>query len=119
MHPFFIQKSINYKRLGMNTRHFSQLPKAALAYPKVVQGLIFKKPKGPKILPQVEYVVDTLEIDQNHLKAYNEVCGFQNNGFVPAIYLAVLSHLLFSRLFGEINKSLSLPSPLHCQLLPW
>ncbi|WP_301434877.1 hypothetical protein, partial [Acinetobacter baumannii] len=26
----------------MNTRHFSQLPKAALAYPKVVQGLIFK-----------------------------------------------------------------------------
>lgn len=46
----------------MNTRHFSQLPKAALAYPKVVQGLIFKKPKGPKILPQVEYVVDTLEM---------------------------------------------------------
>ncbi len=94
MHPFFIQEFINYKRLGMNTRHFSQLPKAALAYPKVVQGLIFKKPKGPKILPQVEYVVDTLEIDQNHLKAYNEVCGFQNNGFVPAIYLAVLSQSL-------------------------
>ena len=57
----------------MNTRHFSQLPKAALAYPKVVQGLIFKKPKGEKVLPKVEYVVDTLEIDQNHLKAYNEV----------------------------------------------
>ncbi|SSQ38721.1 Acyl dehydratase [Acinetobacter baumannii] len=78
----------------MNTRHFSQLPKAALAYPKVVQGLIFKKPQGPKILPQVEYVVDRLEIDQSHLKAYNEVCGFQNNGFVPAIYLAVLSQSL-------------------------
>ena len=39
-------------------------------------------------------MVDTLEIDQNHLKAYNEVCGFQNNGFVPAIYLAVLSQSL-------------------------
>ena len=77
----------------MNTRHFSQLPKAALAYPKVVQGLIFKTERS-KILPQVEYVVDTLEIDQNHLKAYNEVCGFQNNGFVPAIYLAVLSQSL-------------------------
>ena len=28
------------------------------------------------------------------MKAYNEVCGFQNNGFVPAIYLAVLSQSL-------------------------
>ena len=26
----------------MNTRHFSQLPKAYLAYPKVIQGLVFK-----------------------------------------------------------------------------
>ncbi len=34
----------------MNTRHFSQLPKAALAYPKVVQGLIFKKAAGAKNL---------------------------------------------------------------------
>lgn len=48
MHPFFIQEFINYKRLGMNTRHFSQLPKAALAYPKVVQGLIFKNRKAQK-----------------------------------------------------------------------
>jgi len=30
----------------MHTRHFSQLPKPYLAYPKVIQGLIFKKPKA-------------------------------------------------------------------------
>lgn len=78
----------------MNTRHFSQLPKPYLAYPKVIQGLIFKKPKGEKVLPQVEYVVDSFKIDPNHLKAYNEVCGFKNNGYIPAIYLAVLSQIL-------------------------
>ena len=78
----------------MNTRHFSELPKPYLAYPKVIQGLIFKKPKGEKVLPQVEYVVDTLKIDTKHLESYNEICGFKNDGFVPAIYLAVLSQSL-------------------------
>lgn len=78
----------------MNTRHFSQLPKPYLAYPKVIQGLVFKKPKGPKVLPQVEYVVDSFQVDQKNLQAYNEVCGFKNDGFIPAIYLAVLSQSL-------------------------
>ena len=78
----------------MNTRHFSQLPKAYVAYPKVIQGLIFKKPKGEKVLTQVEYVVDSLSIDSKHLASYNEICGFKNDGFVPAIYLAVLSQSL-------------------------
>ena len=78
----------------MNTRHFSQLPKPYLAYPKVIQGLIFKKPKAEQVLPQVEYVVDAFKIDPNHLKAYNQVCGFKNNGYIPAIYLAVLSQSL-------------------------
>ncbi len=78
----------------MNTRHFSQLPKPYLAYPKVIQGLIFKKPKAEKVLPLVEYVVDSFKVDQKHLKAYNEVCGFKNNGYIPAIYLTVLSQSL-------------------------
>ena len=88
----------------MNTRHFSQLPKPYLAYPKVIQGLIFKKPKAEKVLPQVEYVVDSFKVDQKHLKAYNEVCGFKNNGYIPAIYLTVLSqslqmHMMTSEVF--------------------
>ena len=33
----------------MNTRHFSQLPKAALAYQKVVQGLILKAERSKNI----------------------------------------------------------------------
>lgn len=78
----------------MKTRHFSQLPKPYLAYPKVIKGLIFKKPKGEKVLPQVEYVVDSFKVDQDHLKTYNEICGFKNNGYTPAIYLAVISQSL-------------------------
>lgn len=78
----------------MNTRHFSQLPKAYLAYPKVIQGLIFKKPRGEKVLPQVEYVVDAFKIDQDHLKRYNQICGYNNNGYIPATYLAVISQSL-------------------------
>ena len=60
----------------------------------MIQGLIFKKPKAEKVLPQVEYVVDSFKVDQKHLKAYNEVCGFKNNGYIPAIYLTVLSQSL-------------------------
>ena len=78
----------------MNTRHFSQLPKPYLAYPKVIQGLIFKKPKGEKVLPQVEYVVDAYQADSKHLKVYNEICGYQSNGYIPATYLAVISQSL-------------------------
>lgn len=78
----------------MKIRHFDQLPKAYLAYPKVIQGLIFKKSNVDQVLPAVEYVVDSLKVDQQHLKSYNEICGFKNNGYIPAIYLAVLSQSL-------------------------
>lgn len=78
----------------MKTRHFSQLPKAYLAYPKEIQRIIFKKAKGEKVLPQVEYVVDSFKVDQKQLKAYNEICGYKNNGYIPATYLAVISQSL-------------------------
>lgn len=78
----------------MQSRHFNQLPKPYLAYPKVIQGLVFKKKQVEKTLPPVEYVVDTLNIDSQHLNAYKQVCGFKMNNEVPAIYLAVLSQSL-------------------------
>lgn len=78
----------------MKTRHFSELPKAYSAYPKVIQGLIQKKASGDKTLPQVEYVVDALRIDQNHLRKYNDITKFANDGTVPAMYLAVLAQSL-------------------------
>jgi hypothetical protein len=78
----------------MHIRHFAQLPKPYFAYPKVIQGLIFKKQKSEKRLPEVEYIVDSIQVDNKHLKTYKAVCGFQDNGNIPAIYLAVLSQSL-------------------------
>lgn len=78
----------------MNIRHFSHIPKPYLAYVKVLQGLVFKKAKIEQVLPDVCYVVDEFKVDQQHLKAYNDICGFKHNGYIPAIYLAVLSQRL-------------------------
>lgn len=78
----------------MRTRHFDELPKAYAAYPKVIQGLINKTQSKEKNLPQVEYVVDRLVIAPEHLAKYNRICGFDHNGTVPAMYLAVLAQSL-------------------------
>ncbi len=78
----------------MKIRHFKQLPKPYLAYPKIIQGLIFKKSQAEPVLPDVQYVVDVLRVDPKHLQAYNEICGFQQDGFIPTMYLAVLSQSL-------------------------
>ncbi|ALH95922.1 MaoC family dehydratase [Acinetobacter equi] len=78
----------------MNIRHFAQFPKPYLAYPKIIKGLVFKKQTAKKVLPKAEYIVDSFQVNQDHLKAYNDVCGFENNGYIPAIYLAVQSQSL-------------------------
>ncbi|MFC3901715.1 MaoC like domain-containing protein [Acinetobacter marinus] len=78
----------------MKTRHFEQLPKAYTAYPKVIQGLINKGKSKAKTLPQVEYVVDRLAIDAEHLHKYQKICNFPVNNDVPAMYLAVLAQSL-------------------------
>lgn len=78
----------------MKTRHFEQLPKAYTAYPKVIQGLINKGKSKAKTLPQVEYVVDRLAIDAEHLHKYQKICNFPVNNDMPAMYLAVLAQSL-------------------------
>ena len=97
----------------MNTRHFSQLPKAYLAYPKVIQGLVFKKPKGERVLPKVEYVVDSFRIDQDHLNDYNQVCGFKSDDTIPAIYLAVLSQSLQMHMMTTENFPFAILGLVH------
>ena len=79
----------------MKTRHFDQMPKAYVAYPKVLKSVLNKKPAPKKkLLSQVTYVVDALKIDAQHLQRYNALCGFGQDGTVPAIYLAVLAQSL-------------------------
>lgn len=85
----------------MSTRHFDALPKPYKAYGKVILSLI-KKPKvKSKTLPQAEYIVDRLTIDAKHLKAYNDICTYKNDGTVPATYLAVLAQSLQMSMMTE------------------
>lgn len=78
----------------MNIRHFAALPKPYLAYPKIIQSLILKPAKTAVDLVPVQYIVDQLKIDRQHLHAYNQLCGFCDTNAIPAIYLAVLSQSL-------------------------
>jgi acyl dehydratase len=85
----------------MSIRRFDALPKPYKAYGKVILSLI-KKPKvKTKTLPQAEYIVDRLKIDKDHLKAYNDICTFKNDGTVPAMYLAVLAQSLQMSMMTE------------------
>lgn len=85
----------------MSIRHFDSLPKPYKAYGKVILGLIKGKKIKQKILPQAEYIVDRLNIDQKHLKSYNDICTYKNDGTVPATYLAVLAQSLQMSMMTE------------------
>lgn len=87
----------------MQTIHFKQLPKPYLAYPKILQGVLRKKTKQVNSLPQREYVVDQLQIDTKHLVQYNALTGFKNNGYIPALYLAVLSQSLQMQMMSQAD----------------
>lgn len=78
----------------MNVRHFDQLPKAYVAYGKVIASLLKKPSKSKAVLPAAEYIVDQLKIDSAHLARYQAVCGFKANSNVPATYLVVLGQSL-------------------------
>lgn len=78
----------------MRTRYFNQMPKAITAYPKVIKGLLKKPAQKEKTLAQVEYVINQHHFDLAHLKKYNDICGYTNDGTVPATYIAVLAQSL-------------------------
>lgn len=90
----------------MSVRHFDSLPKPFKAYGKVIVSLV-KKPESQKVkssdkkLPQAEYIVDHLKINEKHLKVYNDICKFKNDGTVPAMYLAVQAQALQMSMMTE------------------
>ena len=97
----------------MSVRHFDALPKPYKAYGKVILNLI-KKPKfKQKTLPQAEYIVDGLRIDSKHLKSYNDICAYKNDGTVPATYLAVLAQSLQMSMMTEEKFPFALLGMVH------
>ena len=85
----------------MSVRHLDSLPKPFKAYGKVILSLVKGKKPRQKVLPQAEYIVDSLSIDAKHLKSYNDICAYKNDGTVPATYLAVLSQSLQMSMMTE------------------
>lgn len=78
----------------MSDRQFKELPKIHTTYAKVIKSLLPKGDKRASQLPKGVYQVEKLTIDQHNLKDYRRICGFVNDGRVPATYFAVLSQAL-------------------------
>lgn len=79
-----------------NAKEFAELPKVHSTYAAVIKSLIPVRDSSvkPDELPNATYAVDRLVIDQENLSDYRKVCGFINDGRVPATYFAVLSQTL-------------------------
>lgn len=92
----------------MSNQHFKALPKPHTTYANIIKSLL---PIGDhdkanqSVLPEATYTVDTLEIDQDNLKDYRKICGFNQDDLVPPTYFAVLSQAL------QMNMMVKEPFP--------
>ena len=95
----------------MTVRYFNQLPKPYTAYPRIARQLFaqvamqvkdqFTSPlhsdKSAETSfhwPHADYCVQSLNIDPAHLKRYQSITGFEQNEYIPALYLVVLAQSL-------------------------
>lgn len=102
----------------MKIRHFSQIPKPYFRYPSILkEGFVksFIHTSKDQVLPQVKYVVNDFYIEPKHLVQYNKVCGFDNDGNIPAIYFAVLSQTLQIYMMTEEDFPFSVLSLSHLE----
>ena len=92
----------------MSDTHYDALPKAHTTYANIVKSLLPIGNSGKVSkdqLPQATYYVDDLHIDQDNLNDYRKICGFADNGKVPATYFSVLSQAL------QMNMMVKEPFP--------
>lgn len=84
-------------------KSFKSLPKMHTTYANVIKSLIpaRDKPIDDNALPKITYRVENLVIDEQNLDEYRKVCGFVNDGRVPATYFAVLSQTLQMNMMAQ------------------
>ena len=87
----------------MQTKQFKTFPKAYQAYPKIATGLVRtqlnkllkKHSQSSADLPQLCYQVNDFLVDEEHLQAFRQICGYHeynhDHAQIPAIYLVVLA----------------------------
>lgn len=94
---------------------FRELPKMHTTYANVIKSLIPSTDKtiGKDELPKTAFEVASLVIDQENLQDYRKVCGFINDGRVPATYFAVLSQTLQMNMMAKPDFPFAMLGLIH------
>ena len=80
----------------MSDQTFVELPKVHTTYANIIKSMLphADKKASKHDLPTDVYRVPRLVIDSANLREYRKICGFINDGRVPATYFSVLSQAL-------------------------
>jgi acyl dehydratase len=94
----------------VETRELGGAPGAATLYPRAVAGAfalpLLRRvpvvgPGRPDGLPDLQLVLEDVELDRDHVAAYDRVCGFPIRDALPTTYLHVLAFPLAMRLMTD------------------
>ena len=99
----------------MSDQHFRELPKMHTTYANVIKSLLPSGDAKAKQLPSSVYTVDQLVIDQANLRDYRKICGFMNDGRVPATYFAVLSQALQMNMMAKPDFPFAMLGLVHLE----
>lgn len=99
----------------MSDQHFRELPKMHTTYANVIKSLLPSGDAKAKQLPSSVYTVDQLVIDQANLRDYCKICGFMNDGRVPATYFAVLSQTLQMNMMAKPDFPFAMLGLVHLE----
>lgn len=99
----------------MKVRCFNRLPKAYLTYPAIIKGIFKNKKVSAEqiVFPDVSYEVAPCLVQPKHLVAYNEICGFKNDGYIPAIYFAMRAQILHMYMMTQENFPIAVMELIH------
>ncbi len=99
----------------MSDQHFRELPKMHTTYANVIKSLLPSGDAKAKQLPSSVYTVDQLVINQANLRDYRKICGFMNDGRVPATYFAVLSQALQMNMMAKPDFPFAMLGLVHLE----
>lgn len=92
--------------------NLTEMPNPTLGMLKAATTLT-RKPKGEIQLPALAASLAELKIDEAHLKAYRDICGFADNGKLPITYPQVIAASMHIFLMGQASFPLPLLGLVH------